>query len=60
VYARHRHKININLRQVREDDDEYGIKTELPVLTHLSNLSDFIMAKFIRAEAMLWVSQGVT
>jgi len=30
---------------VREEEDEYGNKPNLPVLTQLSNLSDFITEK---------------
>jgi len=44
--------------QVREDEDEYGSKPDLPVLTQLSNLSDFITEKLTRAEALSWVLQG--
>ena len=46
--------------QVREDKDEYGHKPDLPVLTQLSNLSDFITEKLTRAEALSWVLQGAS
>ena len=50
--------INNTSWQVREEEDEYGNKQKLPVLTQLSNLSDFITEKLTRAEALSWVLQG--
>ncbi len=50
--------INSSRWQVREDEDEYGNNSELPILTQLSNLSDFITDKLTKAEALSWVLQG--
>ncbi len=50
--------INNSPWQVREEEDEYGNKSELPALTQLSNQSDFITDKLTKAEALSWVLQG--
>ncbi len=50
--------INNSRGQVREDEDEYGNNSDLPALTQLSNLSDFITDKLTKAEALSWVLQG--